>query len=32
MEIIEGSNQIQQITIANLGFQEFERRRSLGER
>lgn len=32
MEIIEGSNQIQQITIASLGFQEFERRRSLGER
>jgi glutaryl-CoA dehydrogenase (non-decarboxylating) len=32
MEIIEGSNQIQQITIANLGFQEFERQRSLGDR
>lgn len=32
MEIIEGSNQIQQITIANLGFQEFERQGSLGDR
>ena len=32
MEIIEGSNQIQQITIANLGFQEFERQRNLGDR
>jgi glutaryl-CoA dehydrogenase (non-decarboxylating) len=31
MEIIEGSNQIQQITIANLGFQEFERQRSLAK-
>ncbi|WP_217333081.1 acyl-CoA dehydrogenase family protein [Rhodanobacter sp. C05] len=27
MEIIEGSTQIQQITIANLGFQEFERQK-----
>lgn len=27
MEIIEGSTQIQQITIANLGFQEFDRQK-----
>jgi glutaryl-CoA dehydrogenase (non-decarboxylating) len=31
MEIIEGSNQIQQITIATLGFQEFERQRGLAQ-
>jgi glutaryl-CoA dehydrogenase (non-decarboxylating) len=31
MEIIEGSSQIQQITIATMGFQEFERQRRKGE-
>lgn len=29
MEVIEGSTQIQQITIASLGFQEYDRQRSL---
>lgn len=29
MEIIEGSTQIQQITIANLGFQEFDRQQMM---
>ena len=31
MEIIEGSTQIQQITIASLGFQDFERQRAGSE-
>ncbi len=31
MEIIEGSTQIQQITIASLGFQDFERQRLVAE-
>ena len=30
MEVIEGSTQIQQITIASLGFQEYDRQRLLG--
>ena len=30
MELIEGSTQIQQITIASLGFQEYDRQRLLG--
>jgi glutaryl-CoA dehydrogenase (non-decarboxylating) len=31
MEIIEGSTQIQQITIASLGYQEFERQRACAQ-